>query len=50
MESDDNNKRLYAERDFEKIGHALLARTRKMWRLIAVLVGLNFFSKHDYNK
>ncbi len=29
---------------FEKIGHALLARTRKMWQLIAVLVGLNFFS------
>ena len=29
---------------FEKIGHVLLARTRKMWQLIAVLVGLNFFS------
>ena len=29
---------------FEKIGHALLTRTRKMWQLIAVLVGLNFFS------
>lgn len=29
---------------FEKIGHALLARTRKMWQLIAVLVGQNFFS------
>lgn len=29
---------------FEKIGHALLARTRKMWQLIVVLVGLNFFS------
>ena len=29
---------------FEKIGHAILARTRKMWQLIAVLVGLNFFS------
>ena len=29
---------------FEKIGHALLARTRKMWQIIAVLVGLNFFS------
>lgn len=29
---------------FEKIGHALFARTRKMWQLIAVLVGLNFFS------
>lgn len=29
---------------FEKIGHTLLARTRKMWQLIAVLVGLNFFS------
>lgn len=29
---------------FEKIGHALLTRTRKIWQLIAVLVGLNFFS------
>ena len=29
---------------FEKIGHVLLTRTRKMWQLIAVLVGLNFFS------
>ena len=34
----------YSVELFEKIGHALLARTRKMWQLIAVLVGLNFFS------
>lgn len=29
---------------FEKIGHALLARTRKMWQLVSVLVALCFFS------
>lgn len=29
---------------FEKIGHALLVRTRKMWQLVSVLVALCFFS------
>ena len=29
---------------FEKIGHALLTRTRKMWQLVSVLVALCFFS------
>ena len=29
---------------FEKIGHALLVRTRKMWQLVSVLVVLCFFS------
>ena len=29
---------------FEKIGHTLLVRTRKMWQLVSVLVALCFFS------
>ena len=29
---------------FEKIGHALLVRTRKIWQLVSILVALCFFS------
>ena len=34
----------YSVELFEKIGHALLVRTRKMWQLVSVLVALCFFS------
>ena len=34
----------YSVNLFEKIGHALLVRTRKMWQLVSVLVALCFFS------